>query len=58
MSSIDLKLDYAGAINDPDNIKKDLRKALRIATYSMLSALVFTGALYLLAGYLQSLITG
>ncbi len=58
MSSIELKLDYAGAVNDPDNIKRDLRKALRIATYSMLSATVFTVALYFLAGYLQSLITG
>ena len=52
--TIELKLDYAGDVKNPENVKKDLKKALRISLLSFLSAAVLTVAMYFLALYVNN----
>ena len=46
MSRIELKLDYKGAINNPENTKQDFRKAMTVILLSVLSSGVLSVLLY------------
>ena len=46
MSKIDLRLDYSGAIENPENPKKDFRKAMRIILLSVVSSGILSTVLY------------
>ncbi len=48
MSKVELMLNYEGAIQDPQNIKKDFRKAMRIIFLSFISSAILSAGLYLL----------
>lgn len=47
MSRIEIKLNYEGAINSPENTKQDFRKAINIILLAFLSSGVLSAILYL-----------
>ena len=47
MSKIQLRLDYTGAIDNPENTKRDFRKAMRIIIFSFLSSGILATGLFL-----------
>lgn len=53
MSKTDFRLDYEGAINDPENTKLDFRKAMTIIILALLSSGVLSTVLFLLYFFLS-----
>jgi hypothetical protein len=55
MAKLELMLNYEGAITNPENIKKDFRKAMRIILLSILSSAALSTGLFFLLNFLKSL---
>ena len=55
MAKLELMLNYEGAITNPENTKKDFRKAMRIIMLSVLSSAILSTALFFLLRFLGSL---
>jgi len=52
MSKIKIKVNYEGAINDPENIKQDFRKAISIILLAFLSSGVLSAILFFAYSFL------